>query len=69
MKTLLLSLLCLASLPVLAHPGHPGPHAHGDATHLIVGLVAALPLLGTGALWLRGRARRAAASRARKDGQ
>ena len=40
---------CLSTL-ASAHPGHPGPEAHGDPTHLVVGLIAALPLLGI--LWL-----------------
>ncbi|MDF3131074.1 hypothetical protein P0Y35_17820 [Kiritimatiellaeota bacterium B1221] len=37
-----LSTLLPASL--FAHSGHPGPEAHGDATHLLIGLAIALPI-------------------------
>jgi len=29
---------------LLAHTGHPGPAAHGNATHFMMGLFAALPI-------------------------
>ncbi|MDA3874690.1 MAG: hypothetical protein PF795_12120 [Kiritimatiellae bacterium] len=53
LKRLLSALLLLSPTLLLAHPSHPGPEAHGDLTHLIVGLVIALPALIGFILWLR----------------
>jgi hypothetical protein len=43
MKTLLISFLVLP-ISLFAHSGHPGPAAHGDFTHLLVGTAVALPI-------------------------
>jgi hypothetical protein len=44
MKMILITLSLLPTL-LLAHSGHPGPESHGDAAHLILGIVVAFPLL------------------------
>lgn len=60
MKKLILSLSVLSRGLLFAHPGHPAPEAHGDLTHLLVGLLIALPLLAGGALLaLRNRSKAA----------
>lgn len=43
MKTLMTSFITLP-ISLFAHSGHPGPAAHGDFTHLLVGTAVALPI-------------------------
>ena len=43
--------LSTLALPLFAHTGHPGPHGHGDLSHLLLGLVVALPFALTATLW------------------
>lgn|GEM_PF-1880768 len=42
---LLLLLLSVSSTYLLGHAGHPGPEAHGDPTHLLLGIAVAFPVL------------------------
>lgn len=53
LKRFLIILLTLSPTLLPAHPGHPGPAEHSDVTHLIVGLVVALPALLGFSLWRR----------------
>lgn len=55
LKLLLNSFFLLSPTLLLAHPGHPGPEAHGDSTHLIVGLAVSIPALLGYILWRRHR--------------
>jgi len=64
---LMYRLLALSALPLFAHPGHPGPEAHGDATHLMLGFLVVLPLLAGTAWMLRQRNLRRAAVVLKKD--
>ncbi|MGA0333330.1 MAG: hypothetical protein ACO3N7_11100 [Kiritimatiellia bacterium] len=52
----LISLSALSPLSLLAHPGHPGAETHGDLTHVLIGLLVAVPA----ALLLAGLKLRAA---------
>ncbi|WFB36776.1 hypothetical protein P3T73_03245 [Kiritimatiellota bacterium B12222] len=55
MKALLTSLI-LSPLALFAHSGHPGAANHGTETHLLMGLIVAVPaLLIVSAISLRAR--------------
>jgi|GEM_PF-2177331 len=57
MKTKLILFSSFTASLAYGHSGHPGPESHGDLTHLVLGLLAALPLLG--GVWLVTRYRKA----------
>lgn len=67
LKTKLLLFSALLAPSLFAHPGHPGPADHGDVTHAVLGLLLALPLLGTAWLFLRNQSRRRALQPVRKE--
>jgi hypothetical protein len=61
------TLFFLAPSLAFAHPGHPGPADHSDATHALLSLGVAVVLLAATGLILRAKKRRKALVPVKKD--